>query len=256
MSRPSPRAGALLVALLLLCLPSLAFADKATDARRAKALFEEGIALSDDGKWADALESFQKSDALVPSATVRFNIGASQRALGKYVDAKHTLLKILASAKSAKPPLKPALKKDVEKLLDEVKEKIITVAIHPTPSDADVEVDGAVISALPDGRLELDVGRHVFVATAEGYETTTVTKTLTASDTEVEIVLPKVKVIEVVVPAETPFYGRAWFLTTAGAVVVGTAAVIIILAAQPKPTPPLGPPPSTVDRVIPAAIRF
>jgi tetratricopeptide (TPR) repeat protein len=238
---------------------SLAVAQgKATpESRRARALFEEGVALSDEGKWADALAAFQKSDELVPSPVARYNIGTTLRALGRYVEARKVLQKLVDDAPTFKPPMKPALQKDVNKVLGEVKEKIVTISVKVTPVDADVQMDGTPLSRLPDGRVELDPGKHVFVASAKGFETTTVTQTLTVSGAEVVLAAPKI-VPKVQVVKETPIYARAWFITTLSVLVAGGAATGIIFATRPKTTPPAGPPTATVDRVIPAAatVRF
>lgn len=225
------------------------------DARRAKGLFEEGVALSDEGKWADALAAFQKSDALVPSASARLNVAVTLRALGRYVEAKRVLDQILADGKTSKPPLKPAVKKDVAKLLKEVAPKILSVSVQVTPPDGDVQMDGAALTIPPDGKIAVDPGKHVFVVEAEGYDTTTITQTLTASGAVVTLVAPKT-VTKVEVVKETPFYARAWFIATAAVAVAGGATVGIIFATRPKETPPAGPPQSTVTVTFPAAVRF
>lgn len=254
-SRHARRAGAsaaLATALLVACT---ALADKGPpESRRARALFEEGVALSDEGKWADALSAFQRSDQLVPSPSARYNVGTTLRALGRYVEAKRTLESVLADAPTFKPPMKPALKRDVEKVLTEVKARIVLVSLKVSPVDADVQMDGSAITRLPDGRVEVDPGKHVFVAAASGHETTTVAQLLT-SDADVVLSAPRTALrIEVV--KETPVYARAWFITTLSVAVAGAAAVGIIFAAQPRTTTPAGPPDATVQRVIPAAVRF
>jgi hypothetical protein len=244
---------AALAALLLSSSLALAQAKPGAEAKRARALFDEGVALSDEGKWADALLVFRKSDDLVPSPSARYNIGSTLRALGRYVEARDVLAHIGDDAAARKQVVKPALKKEIEKLLGEVKKKIVTVSLKVTPVDADVQMDGNAVKRLPDGGLELDPGRHVFVITAPGFETTTVTQTLDASGAEVVLVAPKIvpKVVQ-----ETPIYARAWFIATGSVLVAGAATVGIIFAARPRTTPAAGPPPATVDRVIPAAVRF
>lgn len=247
---------ATMAALLLAASAALADGKPSPEARRARALFDEGVALSDEGKWADALAAFQKSDEVVASASVRFNIGASLRALGRYVEAKKVLEGVLAKESTWKPPLKPALKKDIEKLLGEVNAKIVRVSLKVSPANADVQADGAPLAALPDGRVEIDPGRHVFVVSAAGHDTTTVAKTLAPTDTEVILTAPRTPVDVKPAPAPRPFYARAWFITTVSVVVAGAAAAAIIVVAQPKSATPAGPPNSTVERVVPAAFRF
>jgi len=254
---------AFLAVLVVLFVGTVALAQSkggSAEAKRAKALFEEGIALSDEGKWSEALAAFQKSDELVPSPSVRFNIGATLRALGRYVEAKDTLEDILSKEDTFKPPLKPAFKEEVKKLLAEVYDKVVMITVKRTPADAELAVDGAPPKPKPDGRIELDPGRHVFSLSAKGYETTTTTRTLTADDTELALTArksdaPKVveKRVEVKVAEDTPFYKRFWFWTAAGAVVAGAVVVTVVLT-RPDAREPAGPPTSTVDRVIPAGI--
>ena len=125
--------------LLLLTLSTVALAQKkgkekeTPEQQQAKALFQQGISLSDDGKWAEALASFQQSDQLVPSAPVRFNIGATLRALGRYVEAKNTLDAVLTDQQKFNPPPKPALLEEVRKLLGEVLQKSWSSRSGPCP---------------------------------------------------------------------------------------------------------------------------
>ncbi len=255
--RPAMAAGlALLCAALLVVSSALADTKASPEARRARALFEEGVALSDEGKWPDALAAFQKSDELVRSASARFNVGAALRALGRYVEARKVLAGILAEASTQKPPLKPALQKDIEKLLAEVKTKVVRVSLRVSPRDADVQADGAPLVAQPDGSVELDPGRHVFVVTAKGHDTTTVSKTIAAADVELSLVAPKSAVSLRPIEAPRPFYTRPWFLVTAGVLVAGGAAAAIVVVTLPKAPEPAGPPSSTVERVVPAGFRF
>jgi hypothetical protein len=244
---------AAIAAVLLSASLGLAQGKPGAESKRARALFDEGVALSDEGKWADALLAFQKSDDLVPSPSARYNIGSTLRALGRYVEARDVLAKIAEDAAARKQPIKPALKKEIEKLLGEVKKKIVTVSLKVTPVDADLQMDGNAVKRLADGRLEADPGRHVFVIGAAGFETTTVTQTLDANSAELVLTAPKIvpKVVQ-----ETPIYARAWFIATGSVLVAGAATVGLIFAARPRTTPAAAPPPATVDRVIPAAVRF
>lgn len=252
------------LAALLACslgAPSaFAQAKKATPAeqQQARTLFDEGIGLSDDGKWAEALEVFQKSDAIVHSATVRFNIAVTQRALGRYIDAKHTLAQIIADSESNVLPVKPALRKDVDKLLGEVQAKIVHASLRKSPADAEVQIDGGPAELQPDGRVELDPGKHIFVISAPGHQTITVTKVL-EGDAEVALTAPKVAVAPLPPPPPPPdpFYKRGWFWGAVGATVaVGAAVTVIVVVTRPSEGPVSTPPPSTVDNVIPAFVRF
>lgn len=231
----------------MLLVASTAFAEPSkSDTKRAKALFQEGVALTDDGKWADALAAFQKSDKIVPSLNVRFNIAATLRALGRYVEAKRVLKQILKEGPDFDPPLKPALQTDVENLLGEVKEKIVVVTLNLKPTDGQVQIDGADAKLKEDGSTEVDPGKHVFVLSAEGYETTSVTRNVQTSMT-IDLIAPKVAVIEkrVEVHDEAPFYASGWFLAGAGVAVAGGVATALAFALKPTAPQPAAAPKTT-----------
>ncbi|MFO0755809.1 MAG: tetratricopeptide repeat protein [Byssovorax sp.] len=239
-----------------IALAGAARADKPSSTeRQARALFDQGVALSDEGKWAEALAVFQKSDELVPSASAEFNIGATLRALGRYVEARRVLVSTLDQASSQKP-LKPALKKEIEKILGEVKEKIVTLTLRLNPAGAGVQVDGVKAALSSTGQIELDPGKHVFVIEAAGYDTTTVNKTISSADTELALTAPKTKSAEPPPPPKQAIYQKAWFWTTIGIVVTGGAAVGVVMAVRPRGEEPASPPTSTVDRVIPTSAGF
>jgi hypothetical protein len=234
----------------------------AVDQKKGKALFEQGLALSDEGKWAEALEVFQKSDEAAPSPVVQFNIAATLRALGRYVESNQRLERLISQSQGSKTPIKPGLRKDIDQLQREVKEKIVVLRLQVDPEGAEVQVDGSPLKASSEGKIELDPGKHVFLVKKEGYDTTSVTKTLGPSDTEMRVTAPRSRVIETVVEkpveveVERPFYTRFWFWAATGAVVVGSAAVIYVATSPRDKKEPASPPSASLDRVIPTLIRF
>lgn len=247
---------AALLAIVLVAESAIAAPSKG-ELKRAKALFDQGVALSDDGQWADALAAFEKSDKTVPSLSVRYNIGATLRALGRYVEAKKVLKAILKEGPEFDPPIKPALEADVQKLLDEVKQKIVVVTINAQPAEGSIEIDGADAKLKSDGSTELDPGKHVFVLTADGYETTTVSRDV-RSATTIDLIAPKVAVIEkrVEVHEEQPFYASGWFLAGAGVAVAGGVAAALAVALKPKAPDPAAAPKSTSGLEVGASYAF
>jgi len=224
--------------------------------RQARALFDQGLALSDEAKWSEALDVFKKSDELQHSASVRFNIAVSYRALGRYVEAKRLADELLTKGVDDKP-LKPALAQEVQKLRDEVAPKVVTVVIKRNPPDGTLEIDGTLQVVGSDARIEMDPGKHLFVLKKDGYDTVTVSKNVEGSEVEVVLTAPKIKIAPP--PVEVPFYKRGWFWGTVGAVVAGGAAVaVVVVVTGSEGAAPASPPSSTVGRVIPAAftVRF
>ena len=227
------------------------------DVARARALFDKGISLSDEGKWTDALDAFKESDTLVPSAKVRFNMGASLRALGRYVEAKRLLSKLFAEEDGFK--LKPDLRANAQKMLDEVDAKVVVAHVTVLPAAAKLEIDGDAGQLDATGATELDPGKHVFVVSAEGYDTTTVTRTLASGKSDVAITAPPKKVIEkrveVPAPPPTPVYKRAWFWVGLSTLAAGGAAVGVFFVVRPDKKAPV-PPTSTTDVVIATSFQF
>lgn len=66
------------------------------DVRTARDLFRQGTELSHQGLWDDALSAFERSYELRPHPITSYNIGYCQRAIGRYVLARQTLLRALS----------------------------------------------------------------------------------------------------------------------------------------------------------------
>lgn len=254
-----------LAALLLIGAASLdaSAQPKSAEAKEAKALFDQGMGLSTENKWPEALEAFEKSNKMVPLPVVQYNIAFTLRAMGRFVEAKQRLQTIIDAIPTLKPPLKPALKEDIDHLYAEVKEKIARVSIEIDPVDAELQIDGNGTKLPPGGAIELDVGKHVFLLKKDGYETTSVTKTLPSGNSSLRVTAKEIPPPQVLTapppppPPPRPFYTRPWFLTTAGLVVAAGAAVTVYIVTRPEDArQPALPPTSTIDRVIPTMFRF
>lgn len=245
-----------------------ALAQKATPAApavnpEAKALFDKGMALSAESRWAEALEAFEASNKIAPVPVVQYNIAYNLRTLGRYVEAKQRLQALLDSAPTARPPLKPSLKQDIDTLFGEVKEKIVRLSVKLDPPDGELQVDGTTTKLPADGTLEVDPGKHVFVIKKQGHETTSISRTLSSSDTTLVLLAPRVKTETRIVEREKiveqpsrPFYTKGWFWTVTSVVVVGGAAAVYFATRSDDPASPQAPPSRTVDRIIPTGIRF
>jgi hypothetical protein len=159
----------------------------------------------------------------------------------------------------------PKMKTDIAGVVKECSGKVALVSIKVAPEDGKVEVDGAEPERLPDGRIEVDPGRHVFVVMASGYQTTTVTQTIESGETEVVLNAPPIPKAK---PRGSgggdgegeeapPWYESGWFWgVTGGVVAAGAAVVVIVVLAQPAEQTAAEPPPGTVDHVIPAVLRW
>ena len=164
--------------------PSASHAGTASDpdVAAARAAFERGSSLSKSGDWEGALAAFEQSARLKPHPITTYDIAFCERALGRYVRATLHFEEALSVAGTALLPRE--LVSDATRCLDEVRPRIVHVAVERHPDDLAITVDGmpleavrahdglvfvvaasATAKALPRGPIELwlDPGTHVFV---------------------------------------------------------------------------------------------
>jgi hypothetical protein len=255
-----PRYGIVILALCsLLSWLGVAHAGPAEE-RLARAKFDEGLALSDAGRWAEALEAFRESDRIKPAVSVRFNIAATLRALGRYVEARDTAQKILDDADKLQP--KPKLRAQAQALIDEVSAKIGRVSLSVVPRKARVEVDGTPVEQTGKP-VEVDPGRHVFVVRAPGHETTTVTQDVPSGASQLALTAPQLPPPTPAakptpaVEEEEPLHQKWWLWTTvAGIAVAGAVVAVVVVVTLPEDPAAPAPPSTTVPTPFPVVLRF
>jgi tetratricopeptide (TPR) repeat protein len=135
---------------------------------RARALFQQGMQAAEEGRWADALPSFEESYALSGERAALYNVGATLRALGRHVEARDALRRVLADER----PLDPALRQEVEAMLADEEARVATLEVTggaEIPS-LRLQLDARALT-LPGTwplELSLDPGLHVLEASAPG----------------------------------------------------------------------------------------
>ena len=153
----------LVVTLGLVALTSVAQAQTPNDEWLRS--FNEGAALLEDGRFADALRALERARALNETPAVDFNLAYAQRGLGQLVAATASLERCLARGGAR---IEPARRAEIERALTELRAAVAHVTIHPTMQGATVTVDGvAIASTQVDRDLVLDPGVHVFVASGD-----------------------------------------------------------------------------------------
>jgi hypothetical protein len=180
----------------------VARADGADDdpaTRRGREAFHRGQSLAKDEQWGDALLAFQEAAAARDAPLVEFSIAYCERALGRYVAARGTLLGV-----AAKPAgLDPTQVDDMKGYLDEFDKLIARVAVTLDPESATLTVDGRPLlpGDAPDTFLAdvapaglgaplgkrsfvvlLDPGSHLFRAVRQGHEDAIVSKSYRPGD--------------------------------------------------------------------------
>lgn len=116
---------------------------------RARELFRTGVAAVEQAQWAEALTSFEASRQLRPHAVTTFNIGACERALGRYTRAQREFVAALAEERASPGQLAPSLIDDANALLAEANAIIARVTSRVHPEGAVLAVDGRPLVAAP-----------------------------------------------------------------------------------------------------------
>lgn len=143
---------------LAVATATAAHADDKTDAQK---LLDEGVALLNQSKPADALAKFERAYALYPAPALLLNIGTSLRALGRHAEAAN------AYARWIQAKTNPQQRAEVEEILSELDAQVGKVTLELDVSDAQITVDGKPV--VPAGKLlRLEVGSHAIVASKDG----------------------------------------------------------------------------------------
>jgi hypothetical protein len=111
-----------------------------TEARQA---FLEGVDLTHKSQWADALAAFERSEHLRAHAVTSFNLGACERALGRYIRARQWFRLTLAQdERSGNRELSEALAAEAHAMLGELDRVVATFDVAVSPANAAIAVDG------------------------------------------------------------------------------------------------------------------
>jgi hypothetical protein len=168
--------------------------------QKARERFAKGASLVQAAQWAEALSAFEESSKLRPHPITTYNMGACERALGRYTVARATLEEALAP-KPDSGVLPDSLAGEAKAYLIEIERLLVHIDLSVTPSDAEIAVDGRPLEASngadgktlwvaglrPGGGGEplpaahsavlLDPGTHLFTLSRKGFKDQVVTKT-------------------------------------------------------------------------------
>jgi len=164
----------LVLALSTLCCPawvpvlSTASAqDEAGNRQRARRLFEEGVALAESGRWAEALSAFRRSAELVPRASTSYNIANALYRLDRPVDALAELDRYEEMPEVRAGGAAWERGDALRELLDDT---VAEVRLAITPGSAKVFIDGRLSPTTGLERtLRLNPGTHSIHITHESY---------------------------------------------------------------------------------------
>ena len=146
---------------------------EASDPRaRAMPIFNEGLELVSQQRWAEALDRFLEARTIFESWTIVFNIGYCQRALGRYVDALETFQGFLSAELDGVAATRAP---EARNYVRELEARLVHLAVE-VPEDArrglEVSIDGRAVELPSSGRiaLRLDPGAHTVQARRDGYQ--------------------------------------------------------------------------------------
>jgi hypothetical protein len=135
------------------------------DAReQARALGERGVALLNEGKYAEALSDLEKADGLYHATTLTFYIGECNKYLGHLLEARAAFEKVVSDPlpPDASGPIRASHEKAKAELAG-IGKRIPWIAIELVPDErqsANITVDGKPVSADKIGHVDLNPGIH------------------------------------------------------------------------------------------------
>lgn len=148
---------------------SVASAQPAGDVREARARFLAGAAAVEAGRWADAVENFERSYELSGAPSALYNLALALRALGRYVAARDRFDDLLRV-----DDVGGEIRQSARDLRAEVARRIATVHVEGLPrrGEVDVRLDGRPVTDPGTRPLEVatDPGDHTLVAEREAHQ--------------------------------------------------------------------------------------
>ncbi|CAN5124632.1 hypothetical protein BH09MYX1_BH09MYX1_61430 [soil metagenome] len=144
------------------------------DRKAARDLFNEGATLQAGGKYAEALDKFQKSIAVYPAPTTALRIAQCKASMNRLVEATEDYRSIINTAlPPGSPPAYQQSKDQAAVELAALDPQVPRVKIIVTPdriSGLQITVDGQPMNAALVGVARpIDPGNHRIVASAPGY---------------------------------------------------------------------------------------
>ncbi len=161
--------------------------------------FLRGAALVKNAQWAEALAEFERSSAKRAHAVTTYNIGACERAMGRYTLARETFLRARQQNEASQgAELPQGVVTEMNGYLDEIQRLLVDVSITLDPPEASIAIDGRPIAPssasastfiagvrnpgppekVPGKTFHvlLDPTAHVFTLTRQGYSDGVVNK--------------------------------------------------------------------------------
>jgi hypothetical protein len=136
-----------------------------TARQQAREHFTRGVQLIQEARWLDAISELEAAREIRVTPPVLYNLGLAQRAVGRNREAVQSFRGFLTLAGANR---NPDLARQAETYIRELSTAIGQLELRVEPANAAISIDGRAASTV-GSRVEVDPGRHVIVARADGY---------------------------------------------------------------------------------------
>jgi hypothetical protein len=167
-----PRAGLLWLALTLSAGSALADVSD-QDQAAARALFDQGRALAEAKKHAQACPKFEESQRLDPGTGTLFHLADCYEKTGKTASAWSMFLRVASqSAAQKRPEREAAARARADALKPALSNLVIRVVGNPDLPGLEIKRDGTLVGKPMWGSgVPVDPGKHAVTASAPGHAT-------------------------------------------------------------------------------------
>ncbi len=147
---------------------------------RARALFEQGVVLSQRENWQQAAEKYQASLELKRHPTTLYSLGVSQRESEQPLAALQSFRAFLAEPASG--PDGPTFRRAAQEAVDELVRRVGRVIVRTDPAHASVYIDGRPCASRAEPCF-VAAGSHSIVVTEPGFQDVARTVQVEAGET-------------------------------------------------------------------------
>ncbi|WP_437901706.1 PEGA domain-containing protein [Sorangium sp. So ce124] len=148
--------------------PNALAADTPADASaRQRALFDKGVRLYDQSRWAEARAVFLEAWTLKKGYAVAANLGDIELIVG---DLRNAAVHLAYALRELPADEAPALRTLLTKRLEEARRRVGILRVTVTPPEAELRVDGQPLQEEEAAdELYVDPGSHTLTARRPGY---------------------------------------------------------------------------------------
>lgn len=220
---------AIAIACALVPLDATADGPSPTELATARALFDEGLTLEDQGDWAGALVRFTKVAAVRATPQVRFHLGLCLENLGRLVEALNEFRRSLADAAGDTSPSAQIVLDNAGKHVSDLEARIPRLLVR-APHGSSLQLDGKPVApSLIGTAMLVDPGAHTLSASLPSKQPFEKKLVLgeRSGTTELDVVFAESAhptPQPVVAPVETTHTSTVWPWICGGVAVASTAA--------------------------------